>query len=63
MKDIFEHINSVCPTCRSKGQIVAENGNINICPDCEGKGYKTVREIYNEIKKLGKTPRQEKKKK
>jgi len=63
MKDILEHIKSVCPDCRCKGHIVADNGNINICTYCSGKGYLTYEELVNEAEKLGEAPGQEKEEK
>ena len=53
MKDILKHIKSVCPDCKCKGHIVADNGNINICTRCNGKGYLTYQELVNEAKELG----------
>lgn len=61
--EVLKAIKSVCPDCRSKGYTVSENGNINFCKRCNGKGYLTYEELVNEIKELGATKRQEEEKK
>jgi DnaJ-class molecular chaperone len=64
MKDeILSKIRSVCPKCLGKTYYVAANGNLNICDECGGKGYQTLKELEDADKELGETPGQKKKEK
>ena len=47
--EVLQNVNSVCPTCKSKG-LIKEGANTVICKDCGGKGYKTFEELLGEIK-------------
>lgn len=48
MEKVLKLIKSVCPDCKTKGQVIKE-GQLNFCDRCKGKGYQTIEELQKEI--------------